>query len=60
MGLGPYNTTWIEHDDALWLSRAMRRQLAGVGISDGMSEMLNIMKKTKSNRDLITWAKQQG
>jgi transcription termination factor Rho len=47
-------------DDALWLSRAMRRQLAGVGISDGMNEMLNIMKKTKSNRDLIAWAKQQG
>ncbi|NJD18491.1 MAG: transcription termination factor Rho, partial [Gemmatimonadetes bacterium] len=47
-------------DDALWLSRAMRRQLAGVGISDGMNELLNIMKKTKSNKDLITWARQQG
>jgi len=47
-------------DDALWLSRAMRRQLAGVGISDGMNEMLNIMKKTKSNKDLIAWARQQG
>jgi len=46
-------------DDALWLSRAMRRQLAGVGISDGMNEMLNIMRKTKTNRDLIVWAKQQ-
>ena len=46
-------------DDALWLSRAMRRQLAGVGISDGMNELLNIMRKTKSNKDLITWAKQQ-
>lgn len=46
-------------DDALWLSRAMRRQLAGVGPSDGMNELLNIMKKTKSNRDLIAWARQQ-
>jgi transcription termination factor Rho len=46
-------------DDALWLSHAMRRQLSGVGSSDGMSELLNIMKKTKSNRDLITWARQQ-
>jgi transcription termination factor Rho len=47
-------------DDALWLSRAMRRQLAGVGVSDGMNELLNIMRKTKTNRDLIVWAKQQG
>jgi len=47
-------------DDALWLSRAMRRQLGGVGPSDGMTELLNIMKKTKTNRDLIAWARQQG
>ena len=47
-------------DDALWLSRAMRRQLGGVGSGDGMSELLNIMRKTKTNRDLITWARQQG
>lgn len=46
-------------DDALWLSRAMRRQLGGVGSSDGMSELLNIMKKAKTNRDLIAWARQQ-
>jgi len=46
-------------DDALWLSRAMRRQLAGVGSAEGMNELLNIMRKTKSNRDLITWARQQ-
>ncbi len=46
-------------DDALWLSRAMRRQLAGVGVSDGMQELLNIMRKTKNNRDLIAWARQQ-
>ena len=47
-------------DDALWLSRAMRRPLGGVGSGDGMSELLNIMRKTKTNRDLITWARQQG
>jgi transcription termination factor Rho len=47
-------------DDALWLSRAMRRQLGGVGPSDGMNELLNIMRKTRTNRDLIAWAKQQG
>jgi transcription termination factor Rho len=46
-------------DDALWLSRAMRRQLAGVPAAEGMQELLGIMKKTKSNGDLITWARQQ-
>jgi transcription termination factor Rho len=47
-------------DDELWLSRAMRRQLAGVSPSDGMQELLGIMRKTGTNRDLITWARQQG
>jgi transcription termination factor Rho len=47
-------------DDALWLSRAMRRQLAGVSPTDGMNELLNIMRKTRTNRDLIAWARQQG
>jgi len=47
-------------DDALWLSRAMRRQLAGVGPTDGMNELLNIMRKTRTNQDLIAWARQQG
>jgi len=46
-------------DDALWLSRAMRRQLAGVGPTEGMQELLNIMRKTSTNKDLITWARQQ-
>ncbi len=46
-------------DDALWLSHAMRRQLAGVSPSEGMSELLGIMKKTKTNKDLIGWARQQ-
>jgi transcription termination factor Rho len=44
-------------DDALWLSHAMRRQLSGVGAADGMLELLGAMKKTKSNRDLIEWAR---
>jgi transcription termination factor Rho len=47
-------------DDALWLSRAMRRQLSGVSPTDGMNELLNIMRKTRTNRDLIAWARQQG
>jgi transcription termination factor Rho len=47
-------------DDALWLSHAMRRQLGGVGGADGMQELLGIMRKTKSNRDLIEWARSQG
>ncbi|MDH5760814.1 MAG: transcription termination factor Rho [Gemmatimonadota bacterium] len=47
-------------DDALWLSRAMRRQLSDVGSGDGMQELLNIMKKTRTNKDLIAWARQQG
>jgi transcription termination factor Rho len=46
-------------EDALWLSRAMRRQLGGVPASDAMNELLGIMKKTKTNRDLIAWARQQ-
>jgi transcription termination factor Rho len=47
-------------DDELWLSRAMRRQLSGVSSADGMQELLGIMRKTKTNRDLIAWARQQG
>jgi transcription termination factor Rho len=44
-------------DDALWLSRAMRRQLAGVSPADGMLELLGAMKKSSSNRDLIEFAR---
>jgi transcription termination factor Rho len=46
-------------DDALWLSRAMRRQLSGVPPADGMQELLGAMRKTRSNRELISWARQQ-
>jgi transcription termination factor Rho len=44
-------------DDELWLSRAMRRQLSGVGSSDAMVELLGAMKKTSTNRDLIAFAR---
>jgi transcription termination factor Rho len=46
-------------DDALWLSHAMRRQLSGVPPAEGMQELLGAMRKTASNLDLITWARQQ-
>ena len=44
-------------DDALWLSRAMRRQLSGIGSADAMLELLGAMKKTSSNQDLIEFAR---
>jgi len=44
-------------DDGLWLSHAMRRQLAALNPTDGMLELLGAMKKTASNRDLIDWAR---
>lgn len=46
-------------DDALWLSHAMRRQLAGAGPAEAMQELLGIMRKTRSNRELIEWARSQ-
>ena len=44
-------------DDSLWLSHAMRRQLAGQNPADSMMELLGVMRKTKSNRDLIDWVR---
>ena len=44
-------------DDELRVSHAMRRQLHGVGPSDGMLELLGAMRKTSSNRDLIEWVR---
>jgi transcription termination factor Rho len=46
-------------DDQLWLSRVMRRQLVGQNPSDAMLELLGAMRKTKSNRELIEWARNQ-
>jgi len=46
-------------DDQLWLSRVMRRQLVGQNPADAMLELLGAMRKTKSNRELIEWARNQ-
>ncbi len=44
-------------DDQLRVSHAMRRQLSGLGPTDGMLELLGAMGKTESNRDLIDWVR---
>jgi transcription termination factor Rho len=44
-------------DDSLWLSRAMRRQLAGQPPAEAMTELLGAMRKTKTNRELIDWVR---
>jgi transcription termination factor Rho len=44
-------------DDSLWLSRAMRRQLAGGDAASQMVELLNAMRKTKTNRELIDFVR---
>ena len=44
-------------DDSLWLSRAMRRQFAGMNASDAMMELLGAMRKTKTNSELIDWVR---
>jgi len=46
-------------DDQLWLSRVMRRQLVGQNPADAMMELLGVMRKTKTNRDLIEFARNQ-
>jgi transcription termination factor Rho len=44
-------------DDQLWISHAMRRQFHGLQPADAMMELLGVMKKTGSNRDLIEFAR---
>jgi transcription termination factor Rho len=44
-------------DDELRVSHAMRRQLSGLGVAEGMIELLGAMKKTSTNRDLIDWVR---
>jgi transcription termination factor Rho len=44
-------------DDQLWVSHAMRRQLAGLQPTESMIELLGAMRKTSTNRDLIDWAR---
>ena len=45
--------------DVLDLSRALRRQLAGVGNSEAMTELLGVMKRMPTNRDLVDYYKQR-
>jgi transcription termination factor Rho len=45
--------------DTLDLSRALRRQLAGVGASDAMTELLGAMKRMPTNKDLVDYYKQR-
>ncbi len=40
-------------DEALDLSRALRRKLADLPSADAMSELLSVMNRTKSNEELI-------
>ncbi len=46
-------------DDALDLSRALRRQLSDIGAADAMSELLNVMNRMPTNQDLIDYYKQR-
>jgi transcription termination factor Rho len=39
--------------EALAVSRALRRQFSGKSPSDAMGELLNVMRKTKSNEELL-------
>jgi transcription termination factor Rho len=45
--------------DVLDLSRALRRQLAGVGNSEAMTELLGVMKRMPTNGDLVDYYKQR-
>lgn len=45
--------------DHLDLSRALRRQLAGVSNADAMTELLGVMKKMPTNQDLVDYYKQR-
>ncbi|MGI9626412.1 MAG: transcription termination factor Rho, partial [Longimicrobiales bacterium] len=40
-------------EDALTMSRAMRRQLSDVSAADGMDELLRVMRQTHTNQELI-------
>ena len=45
-------------DEALDLSRALRRKLADLPPADAMSELLNVMSRTKKNEELIRMYKE--
>jgi transcription termination factor Rho len=44
-------------DDQLWISHAMRRQFVGLQPAEAMMELLGVMRKTSTNRDLIDFAR---
>ncbi|MEE8148607.1 MAG: transcription termination factor Rho, partial [Longimicrobiales bacterium] len=46
-------------DSSLAVSRAMRRQLAGVSAADAMNELLGVMRKTRSNEGLVAMASER-
>ncbi len=46
-------------DDELDLSRALRRQLSGIGSSDSMTELLSVMNRMPTNQDLVDYYKQR-
>jgi transcription termination factor Rho len=43
----------ILSEEALMLSRALRRQFAGSGPAEAMTELLGVMRRTKTNEDLL-------
>ena len=45
--------------DELDLAHALRRQLLDVGPADAMQELLNVMQKMRTNRDLVDYYKQR-
>jgi transcription termination factor Rho len=46
-------------DDEMDLARALRRQLLDVGPAEAMTELLNVMKKMPTNKDLVDYFKQR-
>jgi transcription termination factor Rho len=45
--------------DYLDLSRALRRQLSGLGTTDAMTELIGAMKRMPTNQDLVDYYKQR-
>ena len=44
-------------EDALALSRAMRRQLSDIPLADAITELLGVMKRMPTNQELIEYYK---
>ncbi len=45
--------------DTLDLSRALRRQLSGIGTAEAMTELLGAMRRMPTNQDLVDYYKQR-